>query len=887
MNLKKEMTIIDNQFKDNICSCIFNNERNCYIIKFNSSNKPYFFSSLRCKYLTNPTLIKLDDYILCVNGKILENIREAYEFNYYGHYYYRVFFLDNNYKNFRSNELKKVSKSSLNIIKYIKDISNIISLNTDDGNKLLCKQIDKIKIDSLDTAIANYLKLSNDLANPNSIETLIFPFGCNSSQYEAVENAIYNKISVIEGPPGTGKTQTILNIIANIIVRNMNCQVVSNNNTAIENIAEKLEKYNLNFFEALLGRKKNKDLFVEQQNTDIPNFSKYENMDINNILNVLKSNNAIVREVYNVKKDIANLNQKKSELKLEYKYLKELIKSQKVELFELKKYNKKKLKLLWNELLCVDKINLLDKFKYIFLYRIGSFKFYKNDLNVIMKTLQNKIYIDDLEELDKQIFEKETFVNENKSKEEEYIDFSMAYFKKYLSCKYKDKRKKYTQEEIWRKPNEFLKDYPVILSTTYSSRNTFNNEFKFDYIIMDESSQIDVVTGTLALSSAKYAVIIGDEKQLPNVIPNDIAVKTNKIFNEYNLDKCYSYSLNSFLSSIKSAIPNIQNKMLIEHYRCHPKIINFCNKKFYNNQLAIMTKDNGEEDVIKVIKTVKGNLSRGKANQRQVDEIKNILTVYNDDVGIIVPYNSQVDLVKENLGNVEVSTIHKFQGREKNTIIISTVDDDISEFVGNDKILNVAISRAKKNLYFIVTGNEIKNSNIKDFIDYVDYNNMEILNSKIYSSFDILYKQYEKERLKFFQKHKRIDKLFISENIIYYLLIDILKDYDNLGFHFHQSLNYLLVDKSLLNEREKEYASHHNTHLDFYIFKKIGDKPVMAIEVDGYDNHKRGTKQYERDQLKNNILDKYNIPWIRLKTNGSGEEEKIRKMLDETMKNSL
>ena len=124
---------------------------------------------------------------------------------------------------------------------------------------------------------------------------------------------------------------------------------------------------------------------------------------------------------------------------------------------------------------------------------------------------------------------------------------------------------------------------------------------------MDESSQIDVVTGTLALSSAKYAVIIGDEKQLPNVIPNDIAVKTNKIFNEYNLDKCYSYSLNSFLSSIKSAIPNIQNKMLVEHYRCHPKIINFCNKKFYNNQLAIMTKDNGEEDVIKVIKTVKGN----------------------------------------------------------------------------------------------------------------------------------------------------------------------------------------------------------------------------------------------------------------------------------------
>jgi len=31
---------------------------------------------------------------------------------------------------------------------------------------------------------------------------------------------------------------------------------------AIENIDEKLKKYNLDFFEALLGRKKNKDLFT-------------------------------------------------------------------------------------------------------------------------------------------------------------------------------------------------------------------------------------------------------------------------------------------------------------------------------------------------------------------------------------------------------------------------------------------------------------------------------------------------------------------------------------------------------------------------------------------------------------------------------------------------
>uniref|UniRef100_UPI003CC80CCA AAA domain-containing protein n=1 Tax=Nocardia asiatica TaxID=209252 RepID=UPI003CC80CCA len=36
---------------------------------------------------------------------------------------------------------------------------------------------------------------------------------------DAVRNALRFPISVIDGPPGTGKTQTILNIIASVICR--------------------------------------------------------------------------------------------------------------------------------------------------------------------------------------------------------------------------------------------------------------------------------------------------------------------------------------------------------------------------------------------------------------------------------------------------------------------------------------------------------------------------------------------------------------------------------------------------------------------------------------------------------------------------------------------
>jgi hypothetical protein len=70
------------------------------------------------------------------------------------------------------------------------------------------------------------------------------------------------------------------------------------------------------------------------------------------------------------------------------------------------------------------------------------------------------------------------------------------------------------------------------------------------------------------------------------------------------------------------------------------------------------------------------------------------------------------------------------------------------------------------------------------------------------------------------------------------------------------------------------------THIDFLIYNRISKKPVLAIEVDGFHNHKIGTRQYERDRMKDHILNLYNIPFLRLPTNGSAEIEKVRDALE-------
>lgn len=229
--------------------------------------------------------------------------------------------------------------------------------------------------------------------------------------------------------------------------------------------------------------------------------------------------------------------------------------------------------------------------------------------------------------------------------------------------------------------------------------------------------------------------------------------------------------------------------------------------------------------------------------------------------------------------------MHKFQGQEKENIIISTVDDYITEFADNPYLINVAVSRAKSKLIVVVSGNEqIKDSNIMDLVGYVKYNNFEIVQSKVNSIFDYLYKQYDNVRYKDLQTNNLISK-YPSENIAYSLINEILnEDYRNLDVKFAYPLRSIVRNINILDEKEQIYVKNNQTHVDFLIFRKIDKSPVLVIEVDGYDVHKKGTKQAARDDIKNSILNKCDISFVRLSTNGSNEKQKIIDALEDDIK---
>ncbi len=390
---------------------------------------------------------------------------------------------------------------------------------------------------------------------------------------------------------------------------------------------------------------------------------------------------------------------------------------------------------------------------------------------------------------------------------------------------------------------------------------------------------------------ARNAVIVGDSMQLPNVITDAGRLRLQAIGAKHAVDVRYNCAGISFLESVCQVLPKAPQTLLREHYRCHPKIINFCNQKFYGGQLAIMTEDRGEADVISAWRTVPGDHARGQFNQREIEvvarEVLPNLPYDSAEIGVITPYNELVSALSNRLGgNIDVATVHKFQGREKDAIVMFTVDDTIKTFVDDPNLLNVAVSRAKRKFCLVVSGNEQTESrHIPDLIAYIAYNNCTITQSRICSVFDLLYEQYAKARQAFLKKHLRISR-FDSENLTFGLLEKILAEdahFCHLGIICHQPLWQLIRDWSLLDDDERRYVSNRATHLDFLIYNRVSKQPVLAIETDGYKFHKQGTRQAERDEKKDRILAQYGLPLLRLSTIGTDEKAKIRARLHEIL----
>ena len=881
---------------------------NGYRVRFKNNSKSYYYGCDKVAWLYNPEWFDPTHCKVVVDGALQNSVKEIWKFVCGTKCYWRIVY-GNGYMREGDDDKMIVSTSCLGEEKsrdtfaYLKNVAIINPLGKEkNGNGILADLYEQVEYVDSETVAACYLNPNK--YNPRSMKhaDLIYPFGCNASQKKAVTTAFEHQISVVQGPPGTGKTQTILNIIANIVCQGKTVMVVSNNNSAITNVQEKLDKYGLSFVVAPLGSKENKEVFIANQPL-VPAECSLWGLSISESLKKkqkLHATLALLDKVFALQNERAELLQEQQAVALEWKHF--CMDNGVDERLELtNRINSKRVISLWLEYQAQaygEKpisanwfVKWLEKLKWWKMKWFSKHRLYlksefdRNNLTPLVKEFQTLYYLNRLEEIRQRInsINKDLAQHDAMELTKTLTTLSLSLFKAFLYSYYsKHKRVDFAGlKDMRRRGNELIQQYPVVLSTTFSARSCVFTGKPYDYIIMDEASQVSIDTGALALTCARNAVIVGDTMQLPNVVTDEDRLKLDAIMRQYNITDGYDCAKNSFLQSVLGVIKNVPETLLREHYRCHPRIINFCNQKFYGGNLLIMTEDKGEKDVLTAMRTVKGNHAINHYNQREIDvvmeEVLPVLKDY-DNVGIITPYNNQVDAFNNQLRKGIAGTIHKYQGRENDAIIMSVVDNQITPFADDANMLNVAVSRAKKKFCLVLTGNDQeKHGYIMDLLDYIAYNNCTVTDSKLASIFDYMYEQYSEQRMLFLKMQPQISE-YASENLTYVMLKEILSSdirFKSLKVLCHVPLRQVVRDTSLMSERELKYAANYSTHLDFLIINNVSKKPVLAIETDGYSYHKEATDQHQRDVMKNRILSSYGLPLLRFSTKGSREREKV------------
>jgi len=469
-----------------------------------------------------------------------------------------------------------------------------------------------------------------------------------------------------------------------------------------------------------------------------------------------------------------------------------------------------------------------------------------------------------------------------------------------------------------RQTDVLLRTYPVIASTCFSIRNNLAEDTLLDWIIIDESSQVLLPEGMAALSKARNAVIVGDARQIGPIFQGWDESKRQPPAKRFDV------RLVSLLDSIKGMTESEQvpSTLLKEHYRCHPAIIEFCNRMYYGGQLIPMrvpTED--APDPLAIIYAAPGNHARRPArggsffSQREIEIIaqledmrvirKGIEANDKDEsgafvLGVVTPFRAQAtglrQRIRADLGEGQharwlAETAHKFQGRGAGTVVLSTVLNAhdraaAREFYDSDAMTNVIVSRAKDRFIVVTTHGGVRLSrNIRTLLDYIEmYDPSAVVQSDIVSIFDVLYNAYSAS-LERYSRAKWADRRRSpAENIADQCLREALTEprYARFGYQTEVFLRDALPNTRRLSEEQRAFVFT-DSALDFGVYSRVTGRLVLAIEVDGWQYHGNSEQQQQRDARKDSIMAAYGVPVLRLPTNGSGEERLIREALDKLL----
>ncbi|OIW04994.1 hypothetical protein TanjilG_24466 [Lupinus angustifolius] len=252
-----------------------------------------------------------------------------------------------------------------------------------------------------------------------------------------------------------------------------------------------------------------------------------------------------------------------------------------------------------------------------------------------------------------------------------------------------------------------------------------------EILVVDEAAMLKECESTipLQLHGIRHTILVGDEKQLPAVVQSKICEKAE-----------FGRSLFERLVKLghKKHLLNVQHRM-------HPSISLFPNIEFYGSEIvnAKSVKEISYNrrflpermyDSYSFIDVPMGREEFGDNHSRrnlvEVSIVYELVKKLHQEcvrrkikvrVGVISPYKAQVCAIEDKVKKVSLSegfevnvrSVDGFQGGEEDIIIISTVRCNTNGFIGflsDPRRANVALTRARHCLWILGNGKTLLNS---------------------------------------------------------------------------------------------------------------------------------------------------------------------------------
>jgi superfamily I DNA and/or RNA helicase len=578
--------------------------------------------------------------------------------------------------------------------------------------------------------------LFEGLPNYSDEKTGIICEELNASQYGAILNSNEKIVSVVSGPPGTGKSFTIANLAAEKVSKGKSILITSKNKEALDVIEEKIKgqlgiknlcvnpSQDQNFawmkdhLDFVLGRQyKRKNIQFSQIEVAFARFQKMHD-------NHLEKEEKLMQQFRLERDYTASLDKGLS---------KRTTTAFRNRIFT---YRGKSTIPLWE--------SLDDHYKRIEKIREKAI----SSLHLVNSYM--------LEE----------GINQYRHDLREYLSFLRA-------------RARERKEKLSKKINydAVLKAFPVwLVRANDVSRVLPLKKEAFDILIIDEASQCDIPSIIPLIQRAKKVVIVGDVKQLTHLsFISKAFERASKSEVPDNLKHLCQHRDRSILHLVQDHLDPQDRIQLNEHFRSQFPIIAFSNTEFYNERLDILTKRPiSVAEHVQFVKTA-GIREKG-ANPLEakvlLDKIQSIITEEKDlpnalktSIGILSPFRKQVDYLFEQLAEtfkineikahkIIVGTAFTFQGNERDVMLLSLSLDNEAlggsfTFLNRKDVFNVSITRARnvQYIYHSFDPSQLKSdSTIANFFRFYDKNLEDDLGRSTHDEFCIEVAEVLKEQ---------------------------------------------------------------------------------------------------------------------------------------------